>query len=251
MNLKILGNYKTDEFQIVMEGLPKTVVFDAEEPDFVLIFQSFSGERRESEVLEIKRRFPITPILAVLGSWCEGETRTGTPLLGVHNMLWYDFAAMAPLEFEAWKRGLPTVWSLPEGALPDAMEMLTRTRNRTIFENFERKPAKIWIESDDFEQFRLQRDIFHTLFDCETFGRFAGCEDAALTESDILVFDFPDFTPATQARFSELKTRFPKARCVTFLEFPRWNEQRQIQSYGADAVFPKPFRIQDLKFFLK
>ena len=254
MNFRILQTSDLDEFQLVRQFLKQgadTSPVSGAEPDFVLVMKGFGGEFAEETVREIKRELPITPILTILGSWCEGEARTGVPLNGVHNVMWYDFLSMAPLEFQAAALGFPTVWALPEGAWPDAMETLAQRRDRVLLPERERRPCRMWIETDDFEQFRLLRDVFRTCFETEVFGRFAGCQPADLGASDFLVCDFPDFTPATQARFLELRTRFPAACSLAFLEFPRAHEWRWIHEHGGMKVFPKPFRIQDLQYFLK
>ena len=56
-------------------------------PDFIVILSSYSGEYREGDVQKLRAFFPITPLLAILGNWCEGENRTGTPLSGTHSIL--------------------------------------------------------------------------------------------------------------------------------------------------------------------
>ena len=117
----IFGDADRQEFRLWWENLPENVrergIFaenrlpadvhdptvstnehETPDPDFLVLLRSWSGEFSDSWVLELQKKFPLAPILAVLGSWCEGEARTGTPLAGVHSMLWYDFAAMAPLE---------------------------------------------------------------------------------------------------------------------------------------------------------
>src|SRR5206468_630467 len=47
----------------------------------------------------LRRAAPLAGVVALLGSWCEGETRTGRPLSGVQRLYWYDFPAW-------WRRQL-------------------------------------------------------------------------------------------------------------------------------------------------
>lgn len=98
-------------------------------PDFIILLRSWSGEYSDSQILKLRTSFPLTPILAILGNWCEGEGRNGTPLVGVHSIFWYDFAAMAPLEWCAFEHDWATVWSLPSAVQPEHQVLFEQKRN--------------------------------------------------------------------------------------------------------------------------
>ena len=252
-----------------------TNVHETPDPDFLVLLRSWSGEFSDSWVLELQKKFPLAPILAVLGSWCEGEARTGTPLAGVHSMLWYDFAAMAPLECFAFEKGWASIWSLPVTVLPEerAIFELKREEKWKLFRNVSStvpnantknspalRPLRFLIESEDFDQFVFLRDLCLRSDwkgrTAEVFGSWLGKEDGipgntdseAEAVADFLLFDFPDFSEAAVAHFHALKARNPEAVPIAFTEFPRPDEWHFLWKENVQ-IFPKPFRIADFLFF--
>lgn len=267
----------------VHDPTPSADAHEMPAPDFLVLLRSWSGEFSDSWVLELQKKFPLTPILAVLGSWCEGEARTGTPLAGVHSVLWYDFAAMAPLECFAFEKGWASVWSLPVTVLPEerALFELKREEKWKLFRELSRSPLnaegltseklekstllpplplKFLIESEDFDQFVFLRDLCLRSDwkgrPAEVFGSWLGKEDGipknadsgTCTGADFLLFDFPDFSDATITRFHALKARAPEAVPIAFTEFPRPDEWHFLWKENV-YIFPKPFRIADFLFF--
>ncbi|MDO4630387.1 MAG: hypothetical protein Q4C70_14510 [Planctomycetia bacterium] len=218
------------------------------------------------------RKYPLTPILAVTGNWCEGESRSGFPLAGVHSVSWYDFAAMSPLEWWAFTQNWATVWALPPSTLPEHRTLFELKREEewnshasaTLFGPIPaEKVWKIRIESDDFTQFSFLRDFcrralakmlttsdalqISSPWERGTQGKILPTDP----EADFLFFDFPDFMEETVQWFYSLKKRYPHAIYIAFTEFPRPDEWNFLKRCGVDAIFPKPFRIADLLFFCR
>ena len=258
--LLVLGDLCREEFRLWWEALPEPVrqraVLGLKKedflPDFAVLLQSWPGEYSAADVLELRRRFPLAPVLAVQGNWCEGEARNDSPLAGVHALRWYEFIAMMPLEFRAFSEGWATVWSLPPESQPEhrALFELQRPGFRKPWPD--EKPVSFRIESDDFDQFRLLRDFcLRTNWngqDALVFSEWTGDSD---TKTDFLFFDFPDFDPATVQRFLTLQKRHPEAVFTAFCEYPRPHEWRLLRKRGVTGIFSKPFRLADLEFFVR
>ena len=51
--------------------------------DLLVIAQSRRGQFCQAEIDCLKRQYPLAAMVVVYGPWCEGETRSGTPLAGV------------------------------------------------------------------------------------------------------------------------------------------------------------------------
>lgn len=291
----IFGDADRQEFRLWREALPENVrervicaescpslnadsFTDANEmptPDFLVLLCSWSGEFQDSWVLELQKKFPLTPILAILGSWCEGEARTGTPIKGVHPVLWYDFAVMAPLECFAFEKGWASIWSLPVTVLPEERVLfeLKREEKWKLFRvpalntvNAEtvsdRRPLRFLIESDDFDQFIFLRDLClrsdwngrPVEFFSSWLGKKGDASENANADADadanvdFLLFDLPDLSEATAARFRALKAQNPEAVPIAFTEFPRPDEWELLRKENVQ-IFPKPFRLADFLFF--
>src|SRR4051794_23788022 len=61
-------------------------------PELIVVAQSRPDAICSDRLNVLRRAAPLSGIVALLGSWCEGETRTGRPWPGVHRLYWYEFA---------------------------------------------------------------------------------------------------------------------------------------------------------------
>ena len=73
---------------------------------FVWIAQSRPGEFLESEVQQLQTAAPLSRFGVVLGSWCEGETRSGRPWPGVARVYAHQF--WARIQSEDWRQAAAT-----------------------------------------------------------------------------------------------------------------------------------------------
>ena len=82
-----------DAVQACGQAVPELI------PDLIVWAASRPGLIPDSDVEQLRRRVPLAGIVSLLGSWCEGETRTGRPVKGVLRTYWYDFPSW-------WRRQL-------------------------------------------------------------------------------------------------------------------------------------------------
>lgn len=256
MKILILGNTELSEFRFVLDRMPADIVrkyyplqlpwedFPEWTPTLLLLLQSFPGEFSYAEIASLKARFPISPIVVIQGTWCEGCRRTDPPPKGIHYLYWHEFHALFPAEYAAWKKGLGMVWSQPEMGGHDLWYLNDSQRSIEIpAEN--PAPITIRIFTEDHAFYALLRDAFlRDVFWREAVNilPFSTVE----TSYDALLFDFPDFQPATRRQFSELLSHsVPQKTCI-FSEFPRVEEWVWLENLGIQGLFSKPFRIRDL-----
>jgi hypothetical protein len=72
---------------------------DEHPPELTIIAQRHPGEISHADVELIRHRAPLSGFVALVGSWCEGETRTGKPWPGIPRLYWHEFPAW-------WRRQL-------------------------------------------------------------------------------------------------------------------------------------------------
>lgn len=89
--LRDLITATTTERLTQLGGGPTHMQTMAANYDLVVLAQSRPGIHDPELIHELRQRFPLTPIIVLLGSWCEGERRTGTPLQGTHRIFWYQW----------------------------------------------------------------------------------------------------------------------------------------------------------------
>ena len=61
--------------------------------DAIVAFQTRPGELSHDLFQHLQKVAPLSPVVMVLGSWCEGEMRSGFPPEGVLRFYWHQFEA--------------------------------------------------------------------------------------------------------------------------------------------------------------
>jgi hypothetical protein len=62
-------------------------------PELILLAQPLPGTYQQRDVEQLRRAAPLAQIVVVVGTWCEGELRTGKPLTGVLRLYWYELVS--------------------------------------------------------------------------------------------------------------------------------------------------------------
>lgn len=81
--------------------------------DLIVLCQSWNGQYSQQSIESLRAMYPITPIVCVLGEYCESEGRTGSPLLGINRIYWNQWADVAKHEISAIMGGRLSDWTLP------------------------------------------------------------------------------------------------------------------------------------------
>jgi hypothetical protein len=82
-------------------------------PELTIVTQSRPGEFSARQVDLLRRGAPLSGIVALLGSWCEGETRTGRPWPGVLRVYWHEFPAWWRQQMALRASGRCPEWTRP------------------------------------------------------------------------------------------------------------------------------------------
>ena len=73
------------------EELLEAFSIDPKVPELLVLALHYP-ERFPSESIEsIRQKMPYLPIVGLLGSWCEGEARSGNPPSGVTRVYWHQW----------------------------------------------------------------------------------------------------------------------------------------------------------------
>ena len=77
----------------------------------IIIAQSRPGQFAPHDIDQLSRAMPLAHLIALLGSCCEGETRSGRCWPGVVRVYWHQFTARAATELRMDVTA--TSWQLP------------------------------------------------------------------------------------------------------------------------------------------
>ena len=197
-------------------------------PEAILLFQSRPGQFSQSFVDAWHERFPFARLVAILGSWCEGETRSGRPWQGTERCFWYE--AIARLQAE-WHASPP----------PRTLSPVDRCEYRLPC-SFPRGNGAIVVAAKSRLSFEVTADTLRSA------GYAPIDEPSAIAHAPIAWLlageDLYDgWTLATAAR---LHQRWPAIPGIALLKFPRAEEVAALKRLGVQTVLGQPYFLSDL-----
>lgn len=254
-NDKILltGDYWHQDFQSVISGVvnPLTLVplekietLHDNEFSLVVIAQSRRDQICQDDVESIQRQFPNTPVVGLLGSWCEGDVRSGNPWPGVTRVYWHQWKGryqrfLSQLESE----GVTNWHSVPTATVADQISSQLEQTAPPIPKGTRCVGISAWTQdqydmlADAVKQFGLtSRWVERTIW-----------SGNATDMVSVVCIDANSWDFNLQQRIKWLRTEFPQTRMVVLLNFPRESDVAAANDFGISDIISKPFEIMDLK----
>ena len=207
-------------------------------PDLIVLAQSRPGEFDLAALHRLRRCAPLARVIAILGSWCAGETRSGAPLAGVVRLYWHEAADYLERELDCQQAGQCPDWGLPVTAsefdrVPRADSASQAVAMRTIA-----------IHSPNPE---LANCLARA---CRAWGYTATClqpgSPLAIPGTSAVIWDA---WRLDDAELAELQAWANVARMV-LLDFPHGEDRQRALQAGAQVVLAKPLRLDDLRWHL-
>lgn len=207
-------------------------------PDVIVIAQAFPRQYPPQAVDCLRRLAPLARILGLLGTWCEGETRSGQPWPAAVRIYWHQWNVRAKLEFQRLVHSQCPSWGLPITATEE--ERLLRNTAQSL----PRGQGLIAIHS----QQSVMQDWLSAV--CRMCGystvwlrppHYTRIEGAAAA-----IFDGSDLHGEEFDQLRRLCNTLDQRPVIALLDFPRIEDQHRALSAGAAAVLSKPLVIDDL-----
>jgi hypothetical protein len=199
---------------------------------------------------------PLTRVVVVAGSWCEGELRTGSPPVGVIRLYWYEFAPWWRESLAGWRAGVAPAWS---GPLGDASAARPASSPDRAHDNEAPTPREVEqllaVDAIDFETFEtLAAALGPHGWNCrwqprhrpeliESAGYAAAVWDGGQLSTREL-----DSLASLVARMRE---RHPSAPVIALLDFPRVEHVTAARDVGAASILGKPYQVAHLAWELQ
>ena len=222
-------------------------------PDVIVVVQSYPGEFTDRQIDRLRRVAPLARFVAVLGTWCEGEMRSGTPWSGAVRVYWHQWAPQCHRELGRLLAGRESLWSLPPTACEEDRCLAVaarqdRGRTASSPHGDPRLPARRLAEIVS-----QQHDVFNWLAaGCRDRGfdvrwRRAGDELPADVPA-VVLFDAAGEMALELARFRQLQVG-RDVPSVVLADFPRIADRDRFVRAGARAVLSRPFFWDDLFWY--
>src|SRR3954451_2221931 len=209
-------------------------------PELVVVAQSRPDSVSHAQYEQFQREAPLAGILSLLGSWCEGETRTGKPWKGTHRVFWYEFPAWWRRQMRLRNAGQCPDWArVPDCGLGigDCGLQEDSGRRSEVILLYTPRRATAEALSDVFN-----RSGYSTAWQVPGRPRpfvkhvVAGVWDGGQLD---------DFEAADLAAFCA-QSNVDAAPVIAMLDFPRRDRLDLATGVGAAAVLGKPWINNDL-----
>jgi DNA-binding NarL/FixJ family response regulator len=206
-------------------------------PELIVVAQSRPDTICSDDLNQLRRASPLAGIVALLGSWCEGETRTGRPWPGVGRLYWYEFPAWWRRQLQLRAANRCPDWARPPIQSPRQSEP-GRPRSRSgliVLRTPQRDNADALADAlnQAGHSTAWQR---HDRARAHTRGALAAIWDGG---------QLSDPESADLAAFCTQMAR-DGAPVVVLLDFPRRDRVDRAYKAGAAAVLGKPYLNSDL-----
>ena len=233
--VRMLGDWKQPEFASAIEYLRREAKLANSasritgskggrlrpiDPDLILLVASRPGRFSAAEVESLQRRFPQTRLVALLGSWCEGEVRPGHPWPGVTRIYAHQWQARLPQELAIRQ----------QRAVTKIKAQLSR--------------RLVGIATAQYANFAALATV------CRSIGQevvwLPANRPLPVQRVDAILYDATLELPAELAHLKQLREQLVRPPVVLLLDFPRPSDLELASQAGVSAVLARPYLLTDL-----
>jgi DNA-binding NarL/FixJ family response regulator len=207
-------------------------------PDLMVIVQAYPGQFSGDAIDKLRRMAPLARVVALLGSWCEGEMRTGKPWPAAIRVYWHGWESQATQQLGRLCAGSRTTWSLPPTSSEEERILASAD------EPYELRQGRIAVCSGQFEmQDWLSAACRRRGYSTLRIGPGRWGEPGDLTA---VIFDATDGGGEERETLDRLVSSLAGVPIVVLLDFPRVEDRSRMLHAGARAVLAKPLMTEDL-----
>ncbi len=94
-------------------------------PELIVLAESRPGQFSAESIDAMRRLAPLARMHRLLGTWCEGEQRTGRPPAGCTSSYWHQWHPRVERQLARASSGLRPIWVLPSTASADEQALAT------------------------------------------------------------------------------------------------------------------------------
>lgn len=207
-----------------------------EPPELILIGQPLPGIVSQQTVDQLQQLVPLSRIIVVSGSWCEGELRTGTPASGIVRLYWYELASWWQAAERRRSTAARPLWSAPldhaqAGRWSVSGSDLIKPGNRLT----------VQIDAEHFATFDALATSLTPFGATSTWTR----KEPANTATNAGIWDGGQLSKNELIRLT-LFCKQINGPVVALLDFPRVEHLRQARAAGASKVLGKPYIVEEV-----
>ncbi len=216
-------------------------------PDVIVVAQAFPGQFSHQAVDRLRRLAPVARWIGLMGSWCEGEMRTGLPWPGVVRIYWHQWAARCDWEFRRMTDARLCSWALPPTASEEERLLADTDRPSLRSELFVQKKSARGLllirtasnETAHWLAAACRSRGFSTVWQREA-------ASARVEGATAVLFDVCEMGERECEELQRLANVVQPTPVIALLGFPRVEDRRRALASGAKEVLSKPLLLNDL-----
>lgn len=209
--------------------------------DLVVITQGRRGVVPDEDIDRIQSTFATTPIVALLGSWCEGEKRSGSPWPGIPRIYWHQWQGQFQQFLNCLQENNIHPWQMPATTTASDEVVAGPHFGEESFSGIVAVSA--WTKT----QFDMIEDALSAFNAKSCWVERSTWDGEAKELVKVVIVDDDSLTGDLETRIRWIISTFGQVPVVLTLGFPRKDEVESLQAMGVGAVVSKPFKLGDLK----
>ena len=207
-------------------------------PSLFVIAQTRPGCFSHHAIAQLQASFPLTRCVALLGSWCEGESRSGSPWPGVTRVYWHQWIARLHRELTRLSAGTASPWGMSSTAPPVEQALLLGQIPMP------RATGKVIVATSHYDTFDPLADMILSMGMVALWWPVA--KQQRVREADVILWDLPRTCSHRRAKLRDLQQQLPASPVVALVDFPRRFEVEQLRAWGVEQIVGRPFQNDDL-----
>lgn len=251
-NVLLVGDYRHGDFRDAVRWLAENTfltpawstadalsrIEQGHAPDVILFAQSRPGQLSRQHVERLHAASPVSRLVALLGSWCEGEGRSGRPWPGVVRIYWHQWWPRMIPELSAGGWPTHSVWQLPRTSTPS--------------EQYKQAARADWPQRSGLIAIHTRTHrTYATLSDACRHGGYATVWFAPDRPSHsgglaAAIWDGDGWDAFDVRLLEQVVQQHQPAPVVVLLDVVRRHDYDQALAAGAASVVAKPMLVNDL-----
>ncbi len=224
-------------------------------PELIFLAQPLPGLYRQNDIERLQQLVPLTRLVIVAGTWCEGELRTGTPPNGVIRLYWYELASWWQANIRRRDAGQCPLWSLPLDNAQAGRWSSGSDLSRNLSSDLSCDLSKggsllsVLIDAADYAVYEtlsatLGEQNILTSWQSPSWHRHDENATQAATAT-AGIWDGGQLGDLELTRLTHF-SRQVDGPVIALLDFPRVEHIQQAQAAGAFTVFAKPYIVEEM-----
>lgn len=219
-----------------------SMIYAAHNPfDLLIVAQRRPGEQPHRGFDLLRCAAPLTPIVCMLASYCQGETRSGNPWPGALRIYAHQLIARLNRQFERRDTHGAMAWAPP----------FTMTEEDRSLESSPIGEHGLGARVAVFSDLRETASALGDLLNLAGFTVVRQSNGVLDDDVDVAIWDCAGDFVAAQSSFERLVNRGPRTALIALVGFPRVADEAAVLACGASAVVSKPFLVDDLLWQLR